>query len=115
MTTTADPDQAAIPAVSFDTDPASYRHWTLDVDGDIILLHFLKSAEFCRHGVVADLHRREGIFPYGTGGGRYRHSGSFVGEGHLRACYHASAGVFDRSRNSTGIDLSEYSGRKNQG
>src|ERR1700716_4440573 len=38
MTTTADPDQAAIPAVSFDTDPASYRHWTLDVDGDIAYL-----------------------------------------------------------------------------
>ena len=36
MTTTieqADPDLAAVPAVSFDTDPASYRHWTLDVDG----------------------------------------------------------------------------------
>ena len=38
MTTTADPDQAAIPVVSFDTDPASYRHWTLDVDGDIAYL-----------------------------------------------------------------------------
>jgi benzoyl-CoA-dihydrodiol lyase len=38
MTTTADPDQAAIPAVSFDTDPASYRHWTLDVDGDVAYL-----------------------------------------------------------------------------
>ncbi len=33
MTTTADPDRAAIPAVSFDADPASYRHWRLDVDG----------------------------------------------------------------------------------
>ena len=32
MTTTADPDRAAIPAVSFDAAPASYRHWTLDVD-----------------------------------------------------------------------------------
>jgi benzoyl-CoA-dihydrodiol lyase len=38
MTTTADPDQAAIPAVSFDTDPASYRHWTLDVDGEVAYL-----------------------------------------------------------------------------
>jgi benzoyl-CoA-dihydrodiol lyase len=38
MTTTADPDQAAIPVVSFDTDPASYRHWTLDVDGDVAYL-----------------------------------------------------------------------------
>jgi benzoyl-CoA-dihydrodiol lyase len=33
MTTTADPDQAAIPAVSFDAEPASYRHWRLDIDG----------------------------------------------------------------------------------
>jgi benzoyl-CoA-dihydrodiol lyase len=38
MTTTiepdrTDPDQAAIPTVSFDTDPASYRHWKLDVQG----------------------------------------------------------------------------------
>jgi benzoyl-CoA-dihydrodiol lyase len=32
MTTTADPDQAAIPAVSFDAEPASYRHWRLDID-----------------------------------------------------------------------------------
>jgi benzoyl-CoA-dihydrodiol lyase len=30
MTTTADPDRQA---VSFDADPASYRHWTLDLDG----------------------------------------------------------------------------------
>jgi benzoyl-CoA-dihydrodiol lyase len=33
MTVTADPDQAAIPAVSFDTEPAAYRHWRLDLDG----------------------------------------------------------------------------------
>jgi benzoyl-CoA-dihydrodiol lyase len=38
MTVTADPDQAAIPSVSFDTDPASYRHWTLDVDGVVAYL-----------------------------------------------------------------------------
>jgi benzoyl-CoA-dihydrodiol lyase len=38
MTTTADPDQAAIPAVSFDTEPASYRHWSLDIDGEIAYL-----------------------------------------------------------------------------
>jgi benzoyl-CoA-dihydrodiol lyase len=38
MTTTADPDQAAIPAVSFDTDPSSYRHWTLDFDGAVAYL-----------------------------------------------------------------------------
>jgi benzoyl-CoA-dihydrodiol lyase len=38
MTTTADPDQAAIPAVSFDTDPSSYRHWVLDIDGEIAYL-----------------------------------------------------------------------------
>ncbi|GAA1290113.1 2,3-epoxybenzoyl-CoA dihydrolase [Pseudonocardia aurantiaca] len=33
MTVTADPDQAAIPAVSFDADPTTYRHWTLDLEG----------------------------------------------------------------------------------
>jgi benzoyl-CoA-dihydrodiol lyase len=38
MTTTADPDQAAIPAISFDTDPSSYRHWTLDFDGEVAFL-----------------------------------------------------------------------------
>jgi len=38
MTTTADPDQAAIPAVSFDTEPALYRHWSLDIDGEIAYL-----------------------------------------------------------------------------
>ncbi|WP_433279142.1 2,3-epoxybenzoyl-CoA dihydrolase [Pseudonocardia xinjiangensis] len=38
MTTTADPDQAAIPAVSFDTDPSSYRHWTLELDGEVAYL-----------------------------------------------------------------------------
>ena len=32
MTTTADPDRAEIPTVSFDTEPSSYRHWKLDVD-----------------------------------------------------------------------------------
>ncbi|WP_214366661.1 2,3-epoxybenzoyl-CoA dihydrolase [Pseudonocardia sp. H11422] len=29
----ADPDAAEIPKISFDADPASYKHWTLDVDG----------------------------------------------------------------------------------
>jgi benzoyl-CoA-dihydrodiol lyase len=38
MTVTADPDRAAIPAVSFDADPASYKHWKLEVDGDIARL-----------------------------------------------------------------------------
>src|SRR3954452_12004429 len=38
MTTTADPDQAAIPAVSFDTEPASYRHGSLDIDGELAYL-----------------------------------------------------------------------------
>jgi benzoyl-CoA-dihydrodiol lyase len=32
--TTADPEQAT-PAVSFDADPAAYRHWTLDVQGEV--------------------------------------------------------------------------------
>jgi benzoyl-CoA-dihydrodiol lyase len=36
--TTSDPDQAAIPAVSFDTAPDSYRHWTLDVQGEVAYL-----------------------------------------------------------------------------
>jgi benzoyl-CoA-dihydrodiol lyase len=35
MTVTADPDQADIPHVSFDAEPASYRHWKLDVQGDV--------------------------------------------------------------------------------
>lgn len=38
MTVTADPDQAAVPRVSFDADPATYRHWTLDVQGDVAYL-----------------------------------------------------------------------------
>jgi benzoyl-CoA-dihydrodiol lyase len=38
MTTTADPDQVEIPKVSFDTEPSSYKHWTLEVDGDIAYL-----------------------------------------------------------------------------
>jgi benzoyl-CoA-dihydrodiol lyase len=38
MTTTADPDQAAIPAVSFDTEPGSYKHWKLDVEGEVAYL-----------------------------------------------------------------------------
>ena len=38
MTTTPDPDQVEIPKVSFDTDPSSYKHWTLEVDGDIAYL-----------------------------------------------------------------------------
>jgi len=33
MTSTADPDLAAPPAVSFDAEPGSYRHWRLDLDG----------------------------------------------------------------------------------
>jgi benzoyl-CoA-dihydrodiol lyase len=37
-TTTQDPDQAEIPAVSFDAEPGSYKHWTLDVDGEIAYL-----------------------------------------------------------------------------
>jgi benzoyl-CoA-dihydrodiol lyase len=32
MTVTADPDQAAVPTVSFDADPTTYRHWTLDLE-----------------------------------------------------------------------------------
>jgi len=32
--TTADPEQAT-PAVSFDADPGAYRHWTLDVQGEV--------------------------------------------------------------------------------
>jgi benzoyl-CoA-dihydrodiol lyase len=35
---TADPDQAPVPKVSFDADPASYRHWTLDVQGEVAYL-----------------------------------------------------------------------------
>jgi benzoyl-CoA-dihydrodiol lyase len=35
MTVTADPDQGAPPRVSFDADPASYKHWTVDVQGDV--------------------------------------------------------------------------------
>jgi benzoyl-CoA-dihydrodiol lyase len=31
MTSTADPDLAAIPRVSFDAEPGSYRHWRLDL------------------------------------------------------------------------------------
>ncbi|MGQ0575652.1 MAG: 2,3-epoxybenzoyl-CoA dihydrolase [Pseudonocardia sp.] len=38
MTTTLDPDQAAIPKVSFDAEPGSYRHWRLDVDGPVATL-----------------------------------------------------------------------------
>ncbi len=38
MTTTIEPDAASTPAVSFDTDPASYRHWKLDVEGDVAYL-----------------------------------------------------------------------------
>ena len=32
--TTADPEQVT-PAVSFDADPDAYRHWTLDVQGEV--------------------------------------------------------------------------------
>jgi benzoyl-CoA-dihydrodiol lyase len=35
MTVTADPDASATPRVSFDADPAAYRHWVLDVQGDV--------------------------------------------------------------------------------
>jgi benzoyl-CoA-dihydrodiol lyase len=38
MTTTADPDQVEIPKVSFDAEPSSYKHWTLDVDGELAYL-----------------------------------------------------------------------------
>jgi benzoyl-CoA-dihydrodiol lyase len=38
MTPTADPDQAAIPTVSFDTEPGAYRHWKLDVQGEVAYL-----------------------------------------------------------------------------
>jgi benzoyl-CoA-dihydrodiol lyase len=38
MTTTPDPDQVEIPKVSFDADPSSYKHWTLEVDGEIAYL-----------------------------------------------------------------------------
>jgi benzoyl-CoA-dihydrodiol lyase len=41
MTTTHDPDQAGTPTttkVSFDTEPSTYRHWTLDVDGPVATL-----------------------------------------------------------------------------
>ncbi|MBW0092584.1 benzoyl-CoA-dihydrodiol lyase [Pseudonocardia sp. KRD-184] len=38
MTTTADPDQAEIPTVSFDREPSSYRHWKLDVQGEVAYL-----------------------------------------------------------------------------
>jgi len=32
---TAGPDETTIPTVSFDTDPASYKHWKFDVQGDV--------------------------------------------------------------------------------
>ena len=35
MTVTADPDASATPRVSFDADLAAYRHWVLDVQGEI--------------------------------------------------------------------------------
>lgn len=35
MTVTADPDASATPRVSFDADPAAYRHWALDVQGEV--------------------------------------------------------------------------------
>ncbi|MBW0118172.1 2,3-epoxybenzoyl-CoA dihydrolase [Pseudonocardia abyssalis] len=38
MTTTADPDQAEIPTVSFDAEPSTYRHWKLDVQGEVAYL-----------------------------------------------------------------------------
>jgi benzoyl-CoA-dihydrodiol lyase len=41
MTSTVEPVQAepaAEPKVSFDADPASYRHWTLDVQGEVAYL-----------------------------------------------------------------------------
>ncbi|WP_214401949.1 2,3-epoxybenzoyl-CoA dihydrolase [Pseudonocardia lacus] len=33
MTSTVDPDREAVPKVSFDAEPGSYRHWHLDLDG----------------------------------------------------------------------------------
>ncbi len=36
MTTTIEPDTT--PAVSFDTDPTAYKHWKLDVQGDVAYL-----------------------------------------------------------------------------
>jgi benzoyl-CoA-dihydrodiol lyase len=38
MTTTADPDQVEVPQVSFDAEPSAYRHWKLDVTGDVAYL-----------------------------------------------------------------------------
>jgi benzoyl-CoA-dihydrodiol lyase len=38
MTSNADPDRAQVPAVSFDTEPGSYRHWRLDVRGEVAYL-----------------------------------------------------------------------------
>ncbi len=36
--TTTEPDAATPPAVSFDTAPESYRHWKLDIDGEVAYL-----------------------------------------------------------------------------
>lgn len=38
MTAHTDPDQAETPRVCFDADPSSYRHWTLDVQGEVAYL-----------------------------------------------------------------------------
>jgi len=38
MTTTPDCDQATTPPVSFDTEPAAYRHWRLHVEGPVATL-----------------------------------------------------------------------------
>ena len=38
MSTTVDPDQVAVPRVSFDAEPSTYRHWKLDVQGEVAYL-----------------------------------------------------------------------------
>ena len=38
MSTTADPDQVEVPQVSFDAEPSTYRHWKLDVQGEVAYL-----------------------------------------------------------------------------
>src|ERR1700730_6082382 len=35
------------PAVDFDREPATYRHWRLDVDGDVATLRMLVEADGC--------------------------------------------------------------------
>ena len=38
MTSGTDADQSAAPHVSFDTSPERYRHWRLEVDGEVAYL-----------------------------------------------------------------------------